>query len=244
MARIFITGSADGLGQLAARSLIGQGHEVLLHARDEKRGQDALAAAPGAIGVVTADLSSLDATKRLADDVNQQGTFDAVIHNAAVYQAPGELIFPVNILAPYILTGLVNRPERLIYMSSGMHRGGHVRLETFVGNTSEITYSDSKLYMLMLAKAVARRWPEVYSNAIDPGWVPTKMGGSNAPDDLDEGYETQMWLAVSDEPGAKVSGRYLRHKREDEHNPEADDIGAQDRFIELCKEITGVSLPE
>ena len=244
MARIFITGSADGLGQLAARSLTEQGHEVLLHARDERRGKDALAVVPSAMGVVTADLSSIDETKKLADKVNEHGTFTAVIHNAAVYQAPGELIFSVNILAPYILTCLIHRPERLIYMSSGMHRGGQVNLENFKGSTSEITYSDSKLYMLMLANAVARRWPEVYSNAIDPGWVPTKMGGANAPDDLEEGYETQIWLAVSDEPGAKVSGRYLHHKREDEHNPEGDGVETQDRFIRLCEEITGVSLPE
>ena len=91
--------------------------------------------------------------------------------------------------------------------------------------------------------AVARKWPDVYSNAVDPGWVPTKMGGRGAPDDLEKGYETQVWLAVSNDEKAKVSGRYLFHQKERHHNPEADDVQLGERFIKLCEEITGVSFP-
>ena len=86
MARIFITGSADGLGQLAAKALIAQGHQVVLHARNETRGQQAMDHAPGAEGVVTADLANIDDTRELASKVNALGRFDAVIHNAGVYQ--------------------------------------------------------------------------------------------------------------------------------------------------------------
>ena len=96
MARIFITGSADGLGQLAAKALVAQGHTVVLHARDEKRGQEALNKVPGAEAVVTADLSSLDETKQLASKVNALGKLDAVIHNAGVYQTSSEEILAVN----------------------------------------------------------------------------------------------------------------------------------------------------
>jgi short-subunit dehydrogenase len=35
VARVFITGSSDGLGLMAARLLIEQGHEVVLHGRNE-----------------------------------------------------------------------------------------------------------------------------------------------------------------------------------------------------------------
>src|SRR5215213_7602825 len=237
MARIFITGSADGLGQLAAKALIAQGHQIVLHARNEKRGQDALDRAPGAEDVVTADLTSIDETKRLASKVNDLGKFDAVIHNAAVYETSAEEILTVNTLAPYVLTCLIQRPERLIYLSSGMHLQGRSKLENFKTDISRITYSDSKLHVLMLCKAVARRWPQVYANALDPGWVPTKMGGQGAPDDLQKGYETQVWLAVSNEK-AKVSGRYFHHQEESRHNPEADDVVLQERFLDLCKEIT------
>jgi NAD(P)-dependent dehydrogenase (short-subunit alcohol dehydrogenase family) len=83
MARIFITGSADGLGQLAAKALVDEGHEVVLHARNEKRGREALEKVPGALDVLTADLGNLEETKDLASKANALGPFDAVIHNAA-----------------------------------------------------------------------------------------------------------------------------------------------------------------
>jgi len=243
MARIFITGSADGLGQLAAKALIAQGHQIVLHARNEKRGQEALDKVPGAESVVTADLTSIDETKQLASKVNAMGKFDAVIHNAGVYNASAEEIFTVNTLAPYVLTCLIQRPKRLIYLSSDMHLQGRSKLDDFKTDIGRITYSDSKLHVLMLCMAVARKWPQVYANALDPGWVPTKMGGQGAPDDLQKGYETQVWLAVSNDEKAKVSGRYFYHQKESSHNPEADEVVLQERFLSLCEEITGTSFP-
>src|SRR2546423_1289082 len=141
MAKIFITGSADGLGQLAAKALIAQGHQIVLHARNEKRGQDALDRVPGAENVVTADLGSIEETKQLASRVNALGKFDAVIHNAGVYNALAEEIFAVNTLAPYILTCLIQRPKRLIYLSSDMHSQGSPKLDSFRTDTGRITYS-------------------------------------------------------------------------------------------------------
>jgi NAD(P)-dependent dehydrogenase (short-subunit alcohol dehydrogenase family) len=241
MARIFITGSADGLGELAAKALITQGHKVVLHARNETRGKEALNKVSGAENILTADLSSIEETKQLALKVNALGKFDAVIHNAGVYSASAKEVFAVNVLAPYILTCLIQEPKRLIYLSSGMHLQGHSKLESLKTSVSHITYADSKLYVLMLCKAVARKWSSVYANAVDPGWVPTKMGGNSAPDDLQKGYETQVWLAISNDEKAKVSGRYFFHEKEKRHNPEADDVLLQEEFLSLCKEITGVS---
>lgn len=244
MARIFITGSADGLGQLVANALIQQGHKVVLHARNAERGRDAIKKNPEAESVLVADLSSIGETKKLANEVNGLGTFDTVIHNAGVWQASAKEIFAVNTIAPYVLTCLIQKPKRLIYLSSGMHAGGRSKLDAFKTNISRITYSDSKLHVLMLCKAVARKWPDVYSNAINPGWVPTKMGGRGAPDDLQKGYETQVWLAASNDEKAKVSGHYFFHQKERHHNPEADDVQLQDRFLRLCEEITGVAFPQ
>jgi NAD(P)-dependent dehydrogenase (short-subunit alcohol dehydrogenase family) len=243
MARIFITGSADGLGQLAAKALIAQGNQVVLHARNDKRGQEALDKVLGAASVVTADLGNIDEAKQLASKVNTLARFDAIIHNAGVYDASPEEIFTVNTLAPYLLTCLIQRPKRLIYLSSGMHLQGNSKLESFKTDISRITYSDSKLHVLMLCMSVARKWQLVYSNAVDPGWVPTKMGGRGAPDDLQKGYETQVWLAVSNDRKAKVSGRYFHHKKESRHNPEADDASLQEKFLSMCEEMTGVSFP-
>jgi NAD(P)-dependent dehydrogenase (short-subunit alcohol dehydrogenase family) len=241
MARIFITGSADGLGQLSAVSLIEQGHKVVLHARNAERRREAIRKISQAEPVLTGDLSNIEETKNLASEVNGLGTFDAVIHNAGVYRSSAKEIFAVNTLAPYILTCLIQKPKRLIYLSSGMHLQGRSKLEDLKIGKNRITYSDSKLHVMMLCMAVARKWSNAYSNAVDPGWVPTKMGGRGAPDDLQKGYETQVWLAVSNDEKAKVSGRYFFHKKERHHNLEADDVLPQERFLDLCKEITGVS---
>ena len=240
MARIFITGSADGLGELAAGALIAQGHRVVLHARNEKRAKEAIKKVPGAETVVTGDLSIIEETKKVAAEVNSLGTFDAIIHNAAVYNVSGEELFTVNTLAPYILTCLIHKPQRLIYISSGMHEGGKAKLESFRKDFPRITYSDTKLQVMMLCMVVARSWPDVYANAVNPGWVPTKMGGSGAPDSFECGYQTQVWLAVSDNEKAKVSGRYFYHLNERRYNPTADNEQLQDRLIRLCEEITGV----
>ena len=239
MARIFITGSADGLGQMAAKLLINQRHKVVLHARNTQRAQEALDKVKGAENVLTADLSNMDETKALAAQVNAIGKFDAVIHNAGVYQVSDKLIFSVNTLAPYILTCLIQKPKRLIYLSSGMHLQGSVNMEK-----NSYTYSDSKLHDVILSMAVARKWTDVYANAVDPGWVPTKMGGHGAPDNLDKGFQTQVWLAVSDEKEARVSGCYFHHKREARYLLAAKYAAIQEKFLAMCAQVTGVHFPE
>jgi NAD(P)-dependent dehydrogenase (short-subunit alcohol dehydrogenase family) len=253
MSRIFITGSADGLGQMTAKLLVEQGHQVVLHARNRERGRHALDKVPEAEKVLTAELSSIEETKGLAEEVNAMGRFDATIHNAGIYQVSNRelsidglpLLFAVNSLAPYILTALIQRPKRLIYLSSGMHLQGNSRLEGLTPETlrarSTFTYSDTKLHDLILCMVVARKWPDVFANAVDPGWVPTKMGGSGAPNNLEKGFQTQAWLAVSNDKDAEVSGRYFYHQKEKHYLPEAGNHFVQDRFLSLCENVSGVS---
>jgi NAD(P)-dependent dehydrogenase (short-subunit alcohol dehydrogenase family) len=251
MARIFVTGSGDGLGQLAAMALIKQGHQVVIHARNERRAQEAKIKVPGAEACLISDLSAMEETRELAKVVNQMGGFDAIIHNAGVYQVPRHevsidglpLILAVNTIAPYILTCLIHPPKRLIYLSSGMHLHGDPSLKGLLGNEPNINYSDSKLHDLILSKAVARKWDNVHSNAVDPGWVPTKMGGAAAPDVLEKGFETQVWLAVSNEASALVNGVYFHHKRPGKYLIDADDAKVQDQFLSICEKISGVSFP-
>jgi len=243
MANIFITGSADGLGQLSATALIAQGHQVVLHARNAERAVIARQKNHGAAAVLVADLSDTQETIRLAEAANAYANFDAVIHNAGVYRASAKDMFAVNTLAPYILTSLIKKPGRLIYLSSGMHLHGEAKLDCFQHNINRINYSDTKLHVLMLCKAVARRWPTVFANTVNPGWVPTKMGGQGAPDDLHKGYETQVWLAVREDAKAKVSGQYFFHQRVERYNRMADDIKLQEEFLRVCNEITGIEFP-
>jgi NAD(P)-dependent dehydrogenase (short-subunit alcohol dehydrogenase family) len=255
VSRVFITGSADGLGRMAAERLVAQGHEVVLHARSGARAEEALVAVPGARTALAGDLASIEQTVALADEANATGRFDAVIHNAAVgyresraQTADGlEHVFAINVLAPYLLTALMTRPSRLIYLSSGMHSGGELVLDDLQWTrrrwSGAQAYSDSKLMDAMLAFAIARLWPDVSSNAVTPGWVATKMGGPGAPDDLDAGPDTQVWLAVSDEPEALQSGRYLYHREERAHAPIVSDAAAQDALVGALAQAGGVALP-
>lgn len=240
MARILITGSTDGLGKLAAKKLIHEGHQVVLHARNLERAKEVIDQVKGAESVLTADLAQLEEDKNLALEANKLGKFDSIIHNAGVLNSDPETIFNVNVLAPYVLSALINKPKRIVYLSSSMHFGGKPisKLE----DIGKITYSDSKLLVTTMMKAIARLFPETYSNAVDPGWVPTKMGGKNAPDDLQKGIETQVWLATSEEKSAKVSGLYFRHQKALSPHPAVLDEDFQNHLIQLCEEVSGVNL--
>jgi NAD(P)-dependent dehydrogenase (short-subunit alcohol dehydrogenase family) len=240
MARILITGSTDGLGKLAAEKLIHARHQVVLHGRNTLRAKEISQQVRGAESVLIADLAALEEVKKMAFEANQLGRFDAVIHNAGVLHADSATIFQVNVLAPFVLTALMEKPQRLIYLSSGMHLGGKAFSKK--EELQKTTYSDSKLMITALTAAFSRLFPDVLSNAVDPGWVPTKMGGKNAPDDLQKGVETQIWLATSATKEAKVSGGYFRHQQRKTPHPGVLDEGFQHRLIQWCEEISGIKL--
>jgi NAD(P)-dependent dehydrogenase (short-subunit alcohol dehydrogenase family) len=255
MAIVFITGSTDGLGRAAAQSLLDQGHRAVLHARSAERAAALGELASRSAGVVVGDLQSGAETRSIADQVNAIGRMDAVIHNAGVYTQRSRGSTPeghavtlaINTLAPYMLTALMERPGRLLYLSSGLHRGGEGSLDdldwTKRAWDSAKAYAESKLHVVALACALARRWPWVLSNAVDPGWARTKMGGAGAPVDVETGQKTQTWLAVSDDLHALVSGRYWHHLRQQEPASEALDPIFQDKLIDKLGELSGVKLP-
>lgn len=254
MRRIFITGSTDGLGRGAAEALIQEGHQVVLHARSKERAAALADLRPKAAGVVVGDLASAVQTRALAEQVNKLGRMDAIIHNAGIFRESARgatpeghaTVLAVNVLAPYMLTRLIERPDRLVYLSSSMHRGGEGPLVDIDWSTRKWdtfrAYSESKLYVTALAFAVARRWPTVFSNAVDPGWVPTKMGGRGAPDDLEEGHLTQTWLASSEEPAAKTSGGLWYHRERQQPAAPSLDPRFQDELIGKLAQLTGIEL--
>ncbi|HEX5140679.1 MAG TPA: SDR family NAD(P)-dependent oxidoreductase [Dehalococcoidia bacterium] len=254
MARILITGSTAGLGLLAARGLLDQGHEVVLHSRNRARLEDVSDLAARSAGVVIGDLASADETRRLADQANAIGGIDAVIHNAGIYADRDRGATPeghprtlaVNVLAPYMLTALIEGLSRLVYLSSGMHRDGDASLRDIDWEARRWNgvqaYRDSKLFVTAFAFAVARRRKDVRSNAVDPGWVPTRMGGPGATDDLQLGYLTQAWLASSDDPEARATGCYWFHRERQKPASAAVNEHFQDDLIEELTRLTGVRL--
>ena len=255
MSRIFISGSSTGLGLMTAELLSSQGHKVVIHARNANRAEDAVSSLPEAEAVVIGDLETIAGTTSVAAQVNALGHFDAVIHNAAVGYREGYRItsdglphvFAVNTLSAYLLTALIERPERLVYLSSGMHHHVDAHLNDILWKerrwNGSSAYAESKLHDAMLAFAVARRWPDVLSNSLEPGWVPTKMGGPGAPDDMDKAHVTQAWLAVSDHPEAQATGKYFYHLKRMKPNPQAQDPALQDRLLAICAEISGITMP-
>jgi NAD(P)-dependent dehydrogenase (short-subunit alcohol dehydrogenase family) len=251
MARVLITGSTTGLGRAAAEQLIDEQHDVVLHARNPQRARDIADLAERARAVVIGDLASIEQTKGIADQLDDVGGLDAVIHNAAIYVDDRRIptpdgharTFAVNVLAPYLLTARIDR-ARVIYLSSGMHTSGDPALDDLDWTRRRWNgiqaYCDSKLHVTALAFALARRGR--FAHAVDPGWVPTRMGGPSAPDDLELGHRTQTWLATTDDPAATRAG-YWHHQRQRAPAPAALEEAFQDGLIDELARLTGVSLP-
>jgi NAD(P)-dependent dehydrogenase (short-subunit alcohol dehydrogenase family) len=240
MSRVLVTGSADGLGLATADALLSAGHQVVVHARNPQRAAALKALTDPGADLVVGDFTDRDAVRGIA--VALDGTaLDAVVHNAGVWSGPA--VMPVNIVAPYLLTALLPGPRRLVYLSSGSHFSGRPALErTDWQGRKAGSYADSKLFVTALAAAVARLRPDVVSNAVDPGWVPTKMGGPSAPDDLELGHRTQEWLAVSDDPEALTSGGYWYHRERRAPHAAVHDEAFQDRLLRALAEETGTAL--
>ena len=244
MSRVFVTGSTTGLGKATAAALLDDGHHVVVHARNTRRARDVDDLVSRGADLVVGDLSIRADVVRVADQVNLLQPLDAVVHNAGVYidrervETPDghAQVLAVNVLAPYLLTALIGRPGRLVYLSSGMHRDGDTSLRDLEWQQRRWNgvqaYCDSKLYVTTLSAAIARRWPAVHANAVDPGWVPTRMGGPGASDDLTLGHVTQAWLAASDEPAATTSGRYWFHQQTERPAPAVDDVDFQTALLE------------
>lgn len=243
MTRILVTGSADGLGMAAAKDFMSNGHDVVFHARNTQRRDDIYSSLGVEAPCVIGDLSDFDQVRSIAEQANSLGSFDAIIHNAGVIDGPG--LLPTNVVAPYLLTLLVARPHRLIYLSSSMHRSGHADIShvDWSGHSKTHSYSDSKLFVATLMAAVARYWPGTLSHAVDPGWVPTRMGGSGATDDLTLGHQTQAWLATTDDPQAQRSGGYWYHRQLQTPHQAVHDEHFQDELLDSLASFTGESLP-
>ena len=203
--------------------------------------------------MLVGDLSRISEIKRLAEDAKKLGSFDVLIHNAGLYRGGFQktedgfpALIAINTFAPYILSCLVPASKKLVWVSSGLHNGGSAALEDIgyqkrgEGAWSDSQgYADSKLHIVMLAKAFARRFPGVESNALDPGWVATKMGGASATGDIEKAADTYVLLADGD----SGTGKYYFDSKAREPTSAANDEKLQDQLLEELAKLTGVKVP-
>jgi NAD(P)-dependent dehydrogenase (short-subunit alcohol dehydrogenase family) len=240
MARILVTGSTDGLGRGTADSLLRSGHDVVVHARNPDRAEAVADLVERGAELVVADLSDREAVIAAAQELDAGTPLDAVVHNAGVIS--GRSLVPVNVVAPYLFTALLHAPERHVYLSSGMHRGGRPRLDgvDWTGGSETNSYSDTKLFVTALAAEVPLRRPGVLSNAVDPGWVATKMGGAGAPDDFELGHRTQETLVT--DPDATVTGGYWFHGEQQRPHPAVAHPRFRSELLDALAAATGVTL--
>lgn len=255
MARVLITGSSTGIGQAAAVTLIAQGHEVVLHARNARRAAEAEAAVGGASGTAIGDLSSFEGIRALARDAERRGSYDTVVLNAGIGRLHepdrvltvdgNELMFQVNTLSAYLLTALLPRPKRLIFTSSAMAGAGVLDLDDpsyderpYNGREA---YCSTKLHLVLLALGLGRRWPGVDSIAFDPGFVATQMtvrNGDVAPLSAQHAGDRLARLAV----GGTTAANGYDTERAWQPGPAENDPARQDGLLALCAKLTGVTV--
>ena len=250
---VFVTGSTGGIGLATIEMLLESGHRAIVHARNEERAADVRASLD--TPVIIGDLTRLAEASAVAEAIQTYGPLDAVIHNAGVYESGGrvdtddglERTFQVNVLAPYVLTARIPLPSRLVYISSGMASGGDIVLDDLQRHhrrwSGTGAYQDSKVCLLALSLAIARRYPDIVVSAVCPGWVKTRMGGAGAPTDVRTGAATQVWLATSDDPAALRSGRFMRHMAGLSFPGPATVEASQQGLVEACARLSGVDLP-
>lgn len=249
--KVVVTGCSTGLGLLTARTLLDGGHTVIPHVRNAA-GADALRSVlPGASPALTADLTRQDEVVRLAAEIGDEGNVDAIIHNAGLGdRLPARTVtdgradlFAVNVVAPYIVTALNPGTPRWVFISSALHRDATIRLDDPSWEMRDWmpreAYAESKLLLTVLAQATARLRPSTSSNSVEPGWVPTRMGGPQAPDDLAEGAASQAWLATAPTDPGRSGGHYY-HRALAALSPYAVDTRVQDEVLMYLRASTGV----
>ena len=255
MARVFITGSSDGLGLMAGRLLADQGHRVVLHARNEARAADTKKAAPRAEAVVVGDLASIAATKDLAAQVNALGPFDAVIHNAAVgFREQHRVtrddlphVFAINTLAPYILTALIGRPKRLVYLSSGMHARTRESRRYPVARAAVGRVGGLRREQAARRDAGFRCRAPLARCAVerDDARMGGDQNGRRRRARRHRSGESHASVACDQRRTRRADHRgYFYHMKRREPNPEAQDVALQDRLIAFCRDISRVDMPQ
>jgi NAD(P)-dependent dehydrogenase (short-subunit alcohol dehydrogenase family) len=261
-----ITGSTDGVGRVVASRLAEAGAHVLIHGRDQPRGERVVAAIKAAGGTaefLAADFASLADVRRLADSVRQTETrLDILVNNAGIGTAGSsrltsvdghELRFAVNYLAGFLLTTLLlplirqNTPARIVNVSSaGQQAIDFDDVMLTCGFSGSRAYCQSKLAQIMFTIDLARELANsgVIVNALHPAtYMDTSMvrrAGVTPISTVEEGADAIWQLAVSPAV-AGCTGRYFSGLNEARANAQAYDEAARQKLRTLSLRLTGLA---
>ncbi|GAA4379195.1 SDR family oxidoreductase [Actinomadura verrucosospora] len=252
---ILITGATDGLGRALAAELAAEGATILVHGRDDRRGEATLQEIGGKASWYRADLSSLAETRALAEAVRaDHPRLDVLVNNAGIgvdgprrESADGhELTFQVNYLSGYLLTRLLlptltaSAPARIVNVSSlGQQAIDFDDVMITRGYSGTRAYCQSKLAQILFTLDLAAELAGtgVTANALHPAtYMPTKMVSSPI-STLEEGVRATHRL-VTDPALDAVSGRFFDGLQEARANAQAYDSDARARLKALSDELT------
>lgn len=253
---ILITGATDGLGRALAAELASEGATVLVHGRDDRRGEATLREIGGKASWYRADLSSLAETRALAEAVRaDHPRLDVLVNNAGIGSAEGpreesadghELTFQVNYLSGYLLTRLLlptliaSAPARIVNVSSLGQQA--VDLDDVMitrGYTAMRAYYQSKLAQILFTIDLAAELAGtgVTANALHPAtYMPTKIVVTPL-STLEEGVRATRRL-ITDPALDDVSGRFFDGLQEARANAQAYDSNARARLKTISDELT------
>jgi len=261
---MLVSGATDGIGLQTALELARGGAQVLLHGRNQQRGQQAmrfiLDAVPGVrLSYYPADFASLRQVRQLADDIRQDHQrLQVLVNNAGTFSKARvltedgyELTFAVNHLAPFLLTLLLldllkaSAPARIVMVASNAHRNlSEVDFDNLQGERTYDgyqAYALSKLGNILFSHALARRLQgsAVSANSLHPGVIDTKllrMSYNTTGSSLEEGAQTSVYLAASQQAEG-VSGRFFSRMAEKSPSDLAQDVDLQERFWDLSVQM-------
>ena len=248
MTTICLTGSTDGIGLAAARTLLAEGHRVLVHARSEERGRPVVDGLDGDRDLVVADLASLEEVRALGERLRAE-PLDVLAHNAGVWvrgETPPltrdgfETTFGVNVLAAHLLTALVadHLSGRLLFLGSGMAQSGRLKPSALGGERDpRQAYADSKAADVALALGWGRRL-DIPCAAVDPGWVRTKLASAGAPGEVEEGADTLAWCCTQ---APLADAPYWKDRAPVPVPGRLRDAGLQDALLKECDRLAGLS---
>jgi NAD(P)-dependent dehydrogenase (short-subunit alcohol dehydrogenase family) len=217
-----VTGGNRGIGREIARRLAIIGMRVVLGVRDPGAGQDRVRQLEGELHVEQLDVSQSRSVGACAERLASAGIeIDVLVNNAGLYTTTALLDVDERALLETLEVNLLGAWRTSRAFVPGMRARGWgrvVNVSTGYAHVAESApqagaYGLSKAALNALTRMIAAEaGPTVKVNCMSPGWVATRMGGSGAPNTVEQGADTAVWLATLPDDGPTDGFFYQRER--------------------------------